>query len=113
MENDSAFRPGGLCLKITGDSASPPTGVQLGGPAAGDVSVMVWNSSSTNGAFLGYGQDATTAQNNSVLPTSTGRQVLPIPPGSLQTFTMAPNQFYSARTLAGTADLYLLAGNGV
>ena len=115
MENDSAFRPGGPTVLITGSVAPGPTPVQIGGPSGGEITVLTWNQGA-NGAFLIYGAtQATCAAAAAALPTAVGVNCIPLPstPNMLpKAYTLGPNQWYTVITLAATSNVYLTAGNG-
>lgn len=116
MENDSPFRPGGPVTLITGSTVPGPTPVQLGGPAAGDMTLKAWNQGA-NGGFLVWGPDATTcAANAAALPAaaSAGKgNFLPIPSGTITQYTVPNSQYWTVVTLAATSNVYLVPGNGV
>ena len=108
------FTPNGNTCLLAG-ATTAPAGVQIGGPTSRSVSIMVWNPG-TNPVYLGYGQDATTATANAVVPTGTGNNAYPvllIPPTSLQTFTMPAGLFYSALSTGAAQNIFVTPGDGV
>ena len=117
MENDSAFLPAGNCTAITG-AVSPPMPIQIGGPNATGpstslMSLDVWNSDATNDGFLAWGPSSAAATANAVVPTGTGRQVLPLPHGMRKTFTFPAGQWFTVVSAAGTPICYLTPGIGI
>lgn len=114
MDNDSAFRPAGQCVPIDAPTSSPPTGILLGATTqTGEMSVMVFNGG-TNLGWLAYGPSAAQAQANAVAPTgTTAETVLPIPPGTIQTFTFNWQTYFSALAVTGSTYIYLIPGEGV
>ncbi len=115
MDKSSSFRPSGNQILIVAPTTSPPTGVRLPGTSGqgGDVTILVWNPG-TNPGWLSYGATAAEAASNAVVPSnSTGTKTLPVPPNSLQTFTMVPGSFYSAIATGGSQNLFVTPGTGV
>jgi hypothetical protein len=113
VENDSAFLPSGLTYAITA-AVTPPTPVQIGGPASGSpVTVKIFNSG-TVFVTMAYGQTAAAATANCVTPTTgSPTQSLIIPPGADETFTVPPAQFWTGLVSAATAVVYLQTGYGI
>ena len=68
--------------------------------------ILVYNDSATL-AFIAFGGDGVTAT------AGTSASDIPVPPGVTMTLTRGPDATHlAAITDAGTADLYILAGEG-
>lgn len=98
-------------IKITAPGvylqATSSTGDRVALPGRGTgAQVLVYNNSATL-AFLAFGGDGVTATAGTAAPD------IPVPPGVTMTLTRGPDATHaSAITDAGTADLYLLSGEG-
>lgn len=120
MDSESPFQLAGTTIAITaGASASTAVQFPAGVPTSGELSLSIFNSSTTNTniAFLGWGPTAAAAQNNATIPTGatsvTAFQCIPIVPSATpRAITVPPGQFYSAIASAGTPVLYLSLGRG-
>jgi len=113
MEGSSPFRPSGRTFLVLG-STPPPTATMASGSNSGEVTYLIYNLSSNQDAVVGYGQNSAAAVNNSVVPIiGTATFSLLIARGTAQTFTLAPQLFFSATTRqGGQAELYITPGRG-
>ncbi len=117
MELYQSFRPGGPTVVVPAQPG--PTGIPVVGwgagvtaSAAGDVSYLVYNPG-TNECWLGYGATSGLARTNATVPVISGPvSSVPLPGGSLQTFTLAPNLFFAAYCQLGSASVYVTPGYG-
>lgn len=87
----------------------------------GDWSLLVYNRSQSQDAYLSYGPTSTVVTANTI-PTPGGAPVntapnaaggvIPIPQGSLQVFTFSGPTFLCALVASGNAQLDCIAGDG-
>lgn len=111
MESDNAFKPGGN-TSVIASAASPPTAIQLGGPGAGDMTVMFFNSGTVT-VFIAWGPSAAAAATNAAIPIAgTPSGTLPVPAGTVETFTMPANQYYTGIS-SQACTVYATPGNGI
>jgi hypothetical protein len=84
------------------------------GRASGEVTYLIYNLSSTQDAFVGYGPNTAAAINNSVVPLiGNATYTLAVARGTAQSFTLTPRLFFSATTRqGGQAELYIVPGDG-
>jgi len=109
-----AFAQMGNTVKLTAATTSP-TPVQCTGKTLGGNQYRVVNISSTV-AYLGYGTDAATATANAVIPTGAGANsvfCLVLLGGTDEILSFVPNAYFTAKTAAGTADLFICPGDGL
>ena len=66
----------------------------------------------TETAFLGTGPTAALAVANAAPVTTTG-DAIPIVPGAVEIFSLAPDWYFTARTATGTSQLYITPGEGL
>jgi len=113
MDGYLPFRPAGSTVVIGVQPGSAPPATFAGGPVGGgDVGYMVYNPS-VNDVWLGYGPTSTAARDNSVVPLiGIPSGALAVPAGSLQVFTLAPQQFFSGVTQLGSASVSVTPGYG-
>lgn len=67
-------------------------------------------------AFLGYGQLASMASANAVIPTGSGANAtfcLPLLAGTDEILSFTPNAYFSALTASGNVTIYITPGDGV
>jgi len=115
MSVPSAFTPCGKTVKIQA-ATSYPSAVQVSSTTLGGNQYRIINSSGTQGAFLSWGETATIAQTNCVIPTGSGANasaVLYLLPNTDEILTFQPNAYFTAITAANTADLYIVPGDGL
>ena len=113
MEGSSPFRPSGRTFLVLG-STPPPDATMASGRVSGEVTYLIYNLSSNQDAFVGYGPNTAAAINNSVVPLiGTATFTLAIARGTAQSFTLSPRLFFSATTRqGGQAELYITPGDG-
>lgn len=113
MNSADAFRPGAKTLAINAPTVTPPTGVQLAGANAGDITVLVYNPG-PNLVWLAYGNTAADAQTNAVAPiVGTPQYALACGPGSYQPFTFSAKTFFSALAVTAEQLIYITPGQGL
>lgn len=111
----NAFTPLGKTVKITAAS-SPPTPEQVVSTSLGGNQYRVINLSSNTACFLAFAQTSADATTNCVIPTGGGvssSSVLVLLPQTDEILSFVPNAYFTARTSAGTADLYICPGDGL
>mgnify|MGYP006276500475 CR=1 FL=1 len=113
MSVNAAFTPSGNTVTITA-ATSAPVASQVPSTTIGGNQYRVINASTTQGAFLTWGQNATTAQNNAVIPTgNTTFNMLYLLPNTDEILTFVPNAYFTAITAANSATLYITPGDGM
>lgn len=115
MSASSAFAIYGNTVKITA-ATSAPAAVQVPSVTLGGNQYRIINSSTTQGCFLSFAQDAATAQSNCVIPTGAGNnstRTVYLLPNTDEVITFVPNAYFTAITSANTADLYIVPGDGL
>jgi hypothetical protein len=105
-----AFTRTGNTVTFTAASTAP-TPVQAVSSTLGGNNYRIINGGNVT-VFLGYGQDASNATNNSVIVTSTGAAI-PLLPGTDEILTFVPNAYFTGTTSSGTAVVYILPGDGL
>jgi hypothetical protein len=109
-----AFAQMGNTVKVTA-ATTAPTPVQCTGKTLGGNQYRIINVSSTV-AYLGYGADAATATTNAAIPTGDGANAvfcLVLLGGTDEILSFVPNAYFTAKTAAGTADLFICPGDGL
>jgi len=115
MAVSGAYTVTGNTVKLTA-ATSAPSPVQVSSSTLGGNQYRIINASPTQGCFLSFAQDASTATSNCVIPTGAGAnstRTLYILPGTDEVVTFVPNAYFTAVTLANTADLYISPGDGL
>lgn len=116
MSVSAAFTVAGNTVKITA-ATSYPTAVQVpSATGAGGNQYRIINASTSQGAFLSFGMTAAEAQTNCVIPTGAGAnstRTLYLLPNTDEILTFAPNAYFTAITSLNTADIYIVAGDGI
>jgi hypothetical protein len=113
MDTAAAFKPGAATIAISAPTVTPAAGVQLAGPNAGDVAVLVYNPG-PNLVWFAYGNTAAGAQANAVAPVpGTPQPAQACGPGSYQTFTFAAGTYFAALAVTATQLIYITPGQGV
>lgn len=111
MDPSLPFRPAGPTVIISA-TTNAPSGTLPAGPNSGDVDYLVFNRTGVD-SWLGYGPTSDVAVSNSVIPiVGTASAALPCPSGTVQVFTLAPNQFFAARTATGLSSISVTPGYG-
>ena len=110
----NAFTKTGNTVAFIADTTAP-TPVQCLSTTLGGNQYRVVNISSTV-AYLGYGTDAATATANAVIPTGAGANsvfCLVLLGGTDEILSFVPNAYFTAKTAADTADLFICPGDGL
>mgnify|MGYP003385960662 CR=1 FL=1 len=111
----NAFMPLGKTIEIDAPIVTPPTGVRastFSGTLSPATVFRIRNSGSSDVAFA-WGVDAAEAQTNAVFPTSgTPQKCIVLGSGTIETFTLPSGSFFSALSLAGTAQVFVTPGEG-
>lgn len=111
----NAFNVQGKTVKLVAAS-TPPTPVQVPSLTLGANQYRIINLSTTVTAFLSFAQSAADATSNCVIPTGDGassEKCLPILPNTDEILSFTPNAYFTARTVSGTADIYITPGDGL
>lgn len=113
MATNSAFMPSGNTVTITA-ATSAPTPSRVPSSTLGGNQYRILNSSTTQGAFLTWGQNSATAQANVVIPTGNLTfNMLYILPNTDEIITFVPNAYFTAITSTNSATLYITPGDGM
>jgi hypothetical protein len=114
--NAGAFLPTGNTITFLANTAAP-TAVQCTytqSPNTGYNSYCqyrVFNSGSVL-IFLGVGANATVANTNANVVTTSATGI-PVLPGTLEIFSFPTNSYFTAITASGTSQIYVTPGFGV
>jgi hypothetical protein len=111
----NAFTALGKTVRIIANT-SPPAAVQVPSTTLGGNQYRVINMSSNTACFLSYAQTPEAALENCTIPTGNGtnsRLVLALLPQTDEVLSFVPNAYFTAVTIAGTADLYIVPGDGL
>lgn len=119
MDSGSAFKPVGPTVAILGSFAVQPPGTLIG--LSGDWSLLVFNRSTTVDAYLAYGASSGAVSGAVVPVVSTPaappaagspslQNVLPLPRGTIQTFTFSGPTFVGAIAGSGNATIDITPG---
>lgn len=117
MSESAAFTPGGKTIKVAGTDAAP-AGIQAvkDGKSKIPVQFRIHNAG-PNTAFYAFGEDATTAQSNAVIPTGAGANAkpsYPLPSGAIEVISAPVDSYWSAICAATeTAAIYITPGRGL
>ena len=112
MDGFQPFRPSGSTSVIPAQPGTAPSATLMGSGLSGDVAYLVYNPGAID-CWMGYGPTSTVAQSNSVIPIiGTPSAALPVPGGSLQTFTLVGRQFFSGITQLGSCSVFVTPGQG-
>lgn len=113
MSVNAAFTPTGNSFVLTA-STSAPTPIQVVTNGANSNQYRIINSSTTQGAFLSYSQNSSTAQSNCVIPTAgNSTTTLYILPNTDEIITFVPAAYFTAITSSNSATLYITPGDGL
>jgi len=114
MSVSSAFTQLGNTVVFTA-AATAPTPVQCAGKSLGPTQYRIINAG-TNTVFMGYGEDASDATANAVIPTGGGNDStfsIPLLPGTDEILTFMPNAYFTGVTSSGNAVVYITCGDGM
>jgi hypothetical protein len=113
MSVSAAFAITSNTFKLTA-ATTAPSPVQVTSVTLGGNQYRIINSSSTQGCFLSFAQDAATATSNCTIPVvGTSTRTIYILPSTDEIITFVPNAYFTAITSANTADLFIVAGDGM
>lgn len=110
-----AFTSCGKTVKLVA-ATTAPTPVQVPSTTLGGNQYRVINLSTDTACFLAYAQESADAASNCVIPTGDGANstaVLAVLPSTDEILSFAPNAYFTAITISGTADLYIVPGDGL
>jgi len=105
-----AFTPMGNTVTFTA-ATSAPTPVQALSTTIGGTQYRVINDGTVT-VFMGWGDSAAAATANAVVVTTTGR-AFPLLAGTDEILTFNVNQYFTAITVSGTANIYITPGDGM
>ena len=108
-----AFVPLGNTVTFLANSQAP-TPVQVVQSSANNVSFCqyrIFNSGSSI-AFLGWGANSVTANNNALVVSTTAASI-PIGAGTIEIVSLPTNTYMTAITSSGTSQVYVTPGLGV
>ena len=114
--NAGAFLPTGNTITFTANTTAP-TAVQCTytqSPNTGYNSYMQYRvfNAGANLVFLGVGSNATVANTNATVVSSSNTG-LPVLPGTLEVFSFPTNSYFTAITSTGNSQVYVTPGFGV
>lgn len=109
MSVSAPFTPMGNTVIITAQNPAP-TPVQLISYSAAASQYRVINSGTTI-AFLGYGNNASTATAGANTPNTSLSNCIPLLPGTDEVLTFVPNAYFTANASTSTV-LYITPGDG-
>ena len=105
-----AFTPMGNTVTFTA-ATTAPTPVQALSTTIGGTQYRVINDGAVT-VFMGWGDSAAAANANAVVVTTTGR-AFPLLAGTDEILTFNANQYLTAITVSGTANIYITPGDGM
>lgn len=105
-----AFTPMGNTVTFTA-ATTAPTPVQALSTTIGGTQYRVINDGTVT-VFMGWGDSASAATANAVVVTTTGR-AFPLLAGTDEILTFNANQYFTAITVSGTANIYITPGDGM
>jgi hypothetical protein len=110
--NSGAFLPLGNTVTFLANTSSP-TPVQPFGAinGSGFIQYRIFNSGASL-VFLGYGANASVANTNAIIVSTSGNSI-PVLPGTLEVLSLPSNSFFTAITSAGTSQIYITPGTGI
>ncbi len=106
----NAFLPLGNTVAFTANVAAP-TAVQATAVGLGANQYEVFNAGNVT-VFLGFGANATVANSQSTVVTTTGPGY-PLLAGTDKIISATPNAFFTGITASGTATIYVTPGQGL
>jgi hypothetical protein len=105
-----AFTPMGNTVTFTA-ATTAPTPVQALSTTIGGTQYRVINDGTVT-VFMGWGDSAAAANANAVIVSTTGR-AFPLLAGTDEILTFNANQYFTAVTASGTANIYITPGDGM
>jgi hypothetical protein len=109
MSTQAFTRTGNTVVFLAATTA--PTPVQCVSSTLGGNNYRIINSGTVT-VLLGYGADSSNATSNAAVVTSTGTAV-PLLPGTDEILTFVPNAYFTGTTSSGTANVYIIPGDGM
>ena len=106
-----AFTPMGNTVTFTANVAAP-TPVQCLSTTIGGTQYKIVIPAGNNVVFIGYGPTSSAATASANVITSTGNAFVMLA-GTDQVITLNANQYFTGVTNTGTAQVYIMAGDGV
>ena len=106
----NAFVPMGNTVAFTANVAAP-SAVQAISAGLGCNQYEVFNAGSVT-VFLGYGANATVANSQSTVVTTTGPGY-PLLAGTDKIISATPNAYFTGITASGNATIYVTPGEGL
>lgn len=106
------FNPSGPTINVDA-ATSAPAGLQASGVRAEQYRIQ---NNGTVTAFVAFGDDASEAQSNAVIPTGGGNNAknsFPLPAGAIEVISGPIDCYWSAITASGTAEIYITPGKGI
>ena len=92
-------------------ATTAPSAVQAVSTTLGGNQYRIINSGTVT-VFLGYGPDATGANSNATVVTTTGTAI-PLLPGTDEILSFVPNAYFTGITSSGSATVYVVPGDGL
>lgn len=119
MDAGTAFKPVGPTVAILGSFAVSPPGTLIG--LTGDWALLVFNRSTTIDGYLAYGPSSAAVTGAVIPAVSTPapapvagganiQNVLPLPRGTIQTFTFSGPTYIGAITGSGNTTIDITPG---
>lgn len=106
-----AFNPTGNTITFLANTAAPAAVQATTSSNTSYCQYRVFNSGG-NLIFLGVGANATVANNNAVVVSSSNSSI-PVLPGTLEVISFPSNSYFTAITSSGTSQIYITPGLGV
>jgi hypothetical protein len=106
-----AFNPTGNTVTFLANTAAPAAAQALTSSNTSYCQYRIFNSGS-NLIFLGFGANATAANTNATVVSSSNTG-LPVLPGTLEIFSFPANSYFTAITSSGTSQIYVTPGLGM
>lgn len=106
----NAFTPVGNTVVFTANVAAP-TAAQAVSVTLGGNQYRIINSGNV-GVFMGVGNTASDANNAASIVTNTGPAIFLLP-GTDEVLTFRPNAYFTGITVSGTANVYVVPGDGL
>lgn len=105
-----AFLPMGNTVAFTANTAAP-SAVQAVASGIGCTQYEIMNSGTVT-VFVGWGANATVANTNATVVTSTGPGY-PVLPGMDKIVSASPNAYFTGITSSGNCVVYITPGEGL
>jgi hypothetical protein len=106
----NAFLPMGNTVAFTANTTAP-TAIQATATGIGCSAYEIMNSGTVT-VFVGWGGNATVANTNATVVTTTGYGY-PVLPGTDKIIQAPPNTFFTGITASGNGVVYITPGEGL